>query len=116
MDRLTDSLHSRFMFFILVSEIKQPRDAMKAAYTLQGFATALLRHLRNRMLRVPWEQRSESGLLLARNKVSESGLWYRHSEFPHCWFVVRTHGREADLRPNLSQDQVFAFPHLDSME
>jgi hypothetical protein len=28
-----------FMFFILVSEMKQPRDAMKAAYTLQGFAT-----------------------------------------------------------------------------
>jgi hypothetical protein len=27
------------MFFILVSEMKQPRDAMKAAYTLQGFAT-----------------------------------------------------------------------------
>ncbi|OCK77191.1 transmembrane amino acid transporter [Lepidopterella palustris CBS 459.81] len=28
-----------FMFFILVSEMKRPHDAMKAAYTLQGFAT-----------------------------------------------------------------------------
>lgn len=28
-----------FMFFILISEMKEPRDAMKAAYTLQGFAT-----------------------------------------------------------------------------
>jgi amino acid permease len=28
-----------FMFFILISEMKAPRDAMKAAYTLQGFAT-----------------------------------------------------------------------------
>ena len=28
-----------FMFFILVSEMKRPQDAMKAAYTLQGFAT-----------------------------------------------------------------------------
>jgi amino acid permease len=29
-----------FMFFILISEMKDPRNAMKAAYTLQGFATA----------------------------------------------------------------------------
>ena len=28
-----------FMFFILISEMRNPRDAMKAAYTLQGFAT-----------------------------------------------------------------------------
>jgi len=28
-----------FMFFILISEMKQPRDAMKAAWCLQGFAT-----------------------------------------------------------------------------
>lgn len=28
-----------FMFFILISEMKKPQDAMKAAYTLQGFAT-----------------------------------------------------------------------------
>ncbi|KAF2674005.1 transmembrane amino acid transporter [Microthyrium microscopicum] len=28
-----------FMFFILMSEMKKPQDAMKAAYTLQGFAT-----------------------------------------------------------------------------
>jgi amino acid permease len=29
-----------FMFFILISEMRDPRSAMKAAYTLQGFATA----------------------------------------------------------------------------
>ncbi|KAK0897444.1 gamma-tubulin [Friedmanniomyces endolithicus] len=29
-----------FMFFVMVSEMKRPQDAMKAAYTLQGFATA----------------------------------------------------------------------------
>ncbi|KAF2220431.1 transmembrane amino acid transporter, partial [Elsinoe ampelina] len=28
-----------FMFFVLVSEMKQPQKAMRAAYTLQGFAT-----------------------------------------------------------------------------
>jgi amino acid permease len=28
-----------FMFFILVSEMERPQDAMKAAYVLQGFAT-----------------------------------------------------------------------------
>ena len=28
-----------FMFFILISEMKRPQDAMKAAYTLQAFAT-----------------------------------------------------------------------------
>lgn len=28
-----------FMFFILISEMRDPRGAMKAAYTLQGFAT-----------------------------------------------------------------------------
>jgi amino acid permease len=28
-----------FMFFILVSEMRRPQDAMKAAYVLQGFAT-----------------------------------------------------------------------------
>jgi len=28
-----------FMFFVMVSEMKKPQDAMKAAYTLQGFAT-----------------------------------------------------------------------------
>ena len=28
-----------FMFFVLISEMKQPQDAMKAAYTLQGLAT-----------------------------------------------------------------------------
>ncbi|KAJ9138706.1 Transmembrane amino acid transporter [Pleurostoma richardsiae] len=28
-----------FMFFILISEMKDPRGAMRAAYTLQGFAT-----------------------------------------------------------------------------
>ncbi|KAI9694703.1 MAG: hypothetical protein M1822_000319 [Bathelium mastoideum] len=28
-----------FMFFVLISEMKRPQDAMKAAYTLQGFAT-----------------------------------------------------------------------------
>jgi hypothetical protein len=28
-----------FMFFILISEMRNPRDAMKAAYTLQAFAT-----------------------------------------------------------------------------
>ncbi|KAI9757510.1 MAG: hypothetical protein M4579_003423 [Chaenotheca gracillima] len=28
-----------FMFFIMVSEMKRPQDAMKAAYVLQGFAT-----------------------------------------------------------------------------
>ncbi|KAK5746844.1 hypothetical protein LTR17_000474 [Elasticomyces elasticus] len=29
-----------FMFFVMVSEMKRPQDAMKAAYTLQGFATS----------------------------------------------------------------------------
>lgn len=29
-----------FMFFILISEMKDPRGAMKAAYVLQGFATS----------------------------------------------------------------------------
>lgn len=29
-----------FMFFIMISEMKKPQDAMKAAYTLQGFATS----------------------------------------------------------------------------
>ncbi|MCJ1382431.1 hypothetical protein MMC17_005544 [Xylographa soralifera] len=29
-----------FMFFIMISEMRNPADAMKAAYTLQGFATA----------------------------------------------------------------------------
>jgi hypothetical protein len=29
-----------FMFFILISEMGNPKDAMKAAYVLQGFATA----------------------------------------------------------------------------
>jgi len=29
-----------FMFFILISEMRNPRDAMKAAYVLQGFATS----------------------------------------------------------------------------
>lgn len=28
-----------FMFFVMLSEMRKPRDAMKAAYTLQGFAT-----------------------------------------------------------------------------
>jgi amino acid permease len=28
-----------FMFFVLISEMKRPQDAMKAAYALQGFAT-----------------------------------------------------------------------------
>ncbi len=28
-----------FMFFILISEMRDPKDAMKAAYVLQGFAT-----------------------------------------------------------------------------
>jgi hypothetical protein len=28
-----------FMFFILISEMRNPKDAMKAAYVLQGFAT-----------------------------------------------------------------------------
>ena len=28
-----------FMFFVMVSEMRRPQDAMKAAYTLQGFAT-----------------------------------------------------------------------------
>lgn len=28
-----------FMFFILISEMKRPQDAKKAAWTLQGFAT-----------------------------------------------------------------------------
>ncbi|KAG7099417.1 hypothetical protein E1B28_001269 [Marasmius oreades] len=30
-----------FMFFILISEMKQPEDAMKAAWCLQGFSTLL---------------------------------------------------------------------------
>ncbi|MCJ1407393.1 hypothetical protein MMC19_001464 [Ptychographa xylographoides] len=29
-----------FMFFIMISEMRRPQDAMKAAYMLQGFATA----------------------------------------------------------------------------
>ena len=29
-----------FMFFVMVSEMKRPQDAMKAAYTLQTFATS----------------------------------------------------------------------------
>ena len=33
------SYAGHFMFFILISEMKRPQDAMKAAYTLQGFAT-----------------------------------------------------------------------------
>jgi len=33
------SFAGHFMFFILVSEMKRPTDAMKAAYTLQSFAT-----------------------------------------------------------------------------
>ena len=28
------------MFFVMVSEMKRPQDAMKAAYSLQGFATS----------------------------------------------------------------------------
>lgn len=34
------SYAGHFMFFILISEMQDPRGAMKAAYTLQGFATA----------------------------------------------------------------------------
>lgn len=33
------SYAGHFMFFVLVSEMKKPQDAMKAAYTLQTFAT-----------------------------------------------------------------------------
>ncbi|PSK35898.1 hypothetical protein B9Z65_5713 [Elsinoe australis] len=33
------SYAGHFMFFILVSEMKEPQKAMRAAYTLQGFAT-----------------------------------------------------------------------------
>jgi amino acid permease len=33
------SYAGHFMFFILISEMKKPQDAMKAAYVLQGFAT-----------------------------------------------------------------------------
>lgn len=33
------SYAGHFMFFILISEMKRPQDAMKAAYTLQSFAT-----------------------------------------------------------------------------
>jgi amino acid permease len=33
------SYAGHFMFFILISEMKRPQDAMKAAYTLQIFAT-----------------------------------------------------------------------------
>ncbi len=29
-----------FMFFVLISAMHHPQDAMKAAYTLQGFATS----------------------------------------------------------------------------
>lgn len=29
-----------FMFFILISEMKKPQHAMKAAYTLQGFGNS----------------------------------------------------------------------------
>jgi hypothetical protein len=29
-----------FMFFVLISEMERPREAMKAAYTLQIFATS----------------------------------------------------------------------------
>lgn len=29
-----------FMFFVMISEMRRPQDAMKAAYTLQGFATS----------------------------------------------------------------------------
>ncbi|WPH02747.1 Hypothetical protein R9X50_00561500 [Acrodontium crateriforme] len=34
------SFAGHFMFFVLISEMKQPKDAMKAAYVLQGFATS----------------------------------------------------------------------------
>jgi len=33
------SYAGHFMFFIMVSEMRKPQDAMKAAYTLQSFAT-----------------------------------------------------------------------------
>ncbi|KAF2000959.1 transmembrane amino acid transporter [Amniculicola lignicola CBS 123094] len=33
------SYAGHFLFFILISEMKHPQDAMKAAYVLQGFAT-----------------------------------------------------------------------------
>ncbi|KAI8995478.1 amino acid transporter [Trametes punicea] len=34
------SYAGHFMFFILISEMRQPQDAMKAAWVLQGFSTA----------------------------------------------------------------------------
>jgi len=34
------SYSGHFMFFILISEMRRPQDAMKAAWCLQGFATA----------------------------------------------------------------------------
>ncbi|KAI0778022.1 transmembrane amino acid transporter protein-domain-containing protein [Trametes elegans] len=34
------SYAGHFMFFILISEMRNPRDAMKAAWVLQGFSTA----------------------------------------------------------------------------
>lgn len=36
-----------FMFFVLISEMKRPQDAMKAAYTLQIFATTFYGMLRS---------------------------------------------------------------------
>ncbi|KAF8213340.1 transmembrane amino acid transporter protein-domain-containing protein [Mycena galopus ATCC 62051] len=36
---LTYSCEGHFMFFILISEMKEPADAMKAAWCLQGFST-----------------------------------------------------------------------------
>ncbi|KAF8559273.1 amino acid transporter [Imleria badia] len=34
-----EPFHHAFRFFILISEMKRPQDAMKAAWSLQGFAT-----------------------------------------------------------------------------
>jgi hypothetical protein len=38
-DALNIDPTGHFMFFILISEMRRPQDAMKAAYLLQGLAT-----------------------------------------------------------------------------
>lgn len=119
------------MFFILISEMKRPQDAMKAGSMLplpfplplcsqsrnpsthhlphqSSLYSPNLRHhlllrLRSHNLRLHWQHSLLTLLLLSPARLAKSRLRHRPAKLPDRRRIIRAHGGQTHLRAPLPQ-------------
>jgi len=111
-----------FIFFILISEMKQPAEAKKAAWVLETLVTLYVwinnLHFGPTLtdagpdcmssLRLSctstWDPSRLASLLIFAHPLSQSDIWHRASKLSHWWKSLLAHGGQAFLYQALSEN------------